>query len=125
LGEHSLPVVLHPLAQAGTEGVHFLARRSGGVEVQHRVAHKDLPANQGCQINAGRLNIRAHCASGELGGSEGLRVLRDLLALNQGYMPAAAALEIPRVAFDAFAGHDADALDVGEAFPTLGRMQVQ
>jgi hypothetical protein len=106
-GQNTLAVLQHPLAQALTNGIHFLAGISRGIQKEHRFTNADFLPDERDQVDSSRFNVRTHHARQDFSQSQSARMLGDLFPLNQGDLPAcgfaritAEFAKIPRVAFN-------------------------
>jgi hypothetical protein len=88
LSEDALTLVHHPGAQSLANGVHLSARVARGIHTQDRFSNLNLTAKQGNQVDARSLDVRPHCARGDGGQAESRGVFRDLLTLDQAYLPS-------------------------------------
>jgi hypothetical protein len=106
-GQNTLAVLQHPLAQALTNGIHFLAGISRGIQKEHRFTNADFLPDERDQVDSSRFNVRTHHARQDFSQSQSARMLGYLFPLNQGDLAArrfaivaAEFSKISRIAFD-------------------------
>jgi hypothetical protein len=83
LGENTLLIIEHALAQSLANGIHFLTRIAWRDKEQHSVANSNFPPNERHQINPVGLDIRTRSTWRNAIHAQGGGMFGELFAFDQ------------------------------------------
>jgi len=132
LGQHTLAMAEHALAQALADGIHLGARLARGADEQDRAADLELVSDKANQVDALGLDVRTGGAGRNAGQAQRGGVFGQLLPFDQADLPgrglagfAAEPPEVTRIAGEALGLDRLDRLDGTQRSAGLGEVQMQ